>query len=74
MYRVSKKKFTSLQGCGVKSMRPIVETSMLIYQSKANLDVKILFGKIKQLQDPEIMKMLETGLFGNHDSTFHSGP
>ena len=31
---------------------------MLIYQSQANLDEKILFAKITHLIDPEIRKML----------------
>ena len=55
-------------------MLPIFETKMLIYQSKAKLDVRILFSNIKHLIDPEIRKMLGKGLYGNHDSTFHSGP
>ena len=55
-------------------MRPIFKNRMLIYQSKADLDVKILFGKITHLVDPEIRKMLEWGLYENQDSTSHSGP
>ena len=39
-------------------MRPILKTRMLIYQSKAYLDEKILFGKINLHLDPEIRKML----------------
>ena len=31
---------------GIKSMWPLFKTEMLIYQSKANLDEKILFGKL----------------------------
>ena len=46
-------------------MRPIFKTKMLIYHSKANLDVKILFGIITYLIDPEIRKMLESSLYGN---------
>ena len=46
-------------------MRPIFKTEMLIYHSKANLDDKILFGKIKHLQDPTTIKMLVRGLYGN---------
>ena len=34
------------------------KTELLIYQPKANLDEKILFGKITQHLDPEIMNML----------------
>ena len=33
------KKFTCLAGCGIKSMRTILKAEMLIYQSKANLNV-----------------------------------
>ena len=43
------KKFTRLAGYGIKSMRPIFKTKVLIYQSKANLNGKILLGKIKHL-------------------------
>ena len=63
-----------LAGCGIKSMRPIFKTEMLIYQSKDNLDEKILFGSIPHLIDPETRKMLVKGMFGNKISTFHSGP
>ena len=48
-YWVSKKKFRRLEGCGIKSMWPIFKTKKFIYQSKINLDEKILFGKIKHL-------------------------
>ena len=37
-----------------------LKTEMLIYQSKANADEKVLFGKITHILDPEIRKMLET--------------
>ena len=47
-YRVSQKKFTRWAGYGIKSMRPISKTKMLIRPLQANLDEKILFGKIKQ--------------------------
>ena len=43
-------------------------------RSKVNLDVKILLCIITHLVDPEIRKMLGKGLYGNQDSTFHSGP
>ena len=66
--------FTRLKGCKIKNMRPILETKILIYQSKANLDVKSLFGNITHLVDPEIRKMLEKGLIGSQDSIFHCGP
>ena len=42
---------------------------MLIYHSKANLDLKILFGYIIHLIDPEIRKMLEIGFVW--ESRFH---
>ena len=41
---------------------------MFIYQSKVNLDEKILFGSIPHLTDPEIKKMLAKGTFGNEIS------
>ena len=55
-------------------MRPIFKFEMIIGQSKVNLDEKILFGSIPHLTDPEIRKMLVKGMFGNKNSTFHSGP
>ena len=65
--QASQNKFTRLVGCGIKSMGPIFKTKMLIYQSKANLNVKILFGKITHYLDPEIRKVLVlvNGKFGN---------
>ena len=53
-------------------MRAIFKTRFLIFQSKANKDLKILLGKITHRLDPEIRRMLVTGISGN--STFHSGP
>ena len=47
-------------------MRSIIRNDMLIYQSKVNLDTKILFGKITCRFDPLIRKT-------NENSTFHSG-
>ena len=55
-------------------MRPIFKTEMFIYQSKVNLNEKILFVSIPHLTDPEIRKMPVKGIFGNNNSTFHSGP
>ena len=46
-------------------MSSIFKTKMLIYQSKANLDEKIFFSKIKHLQDPTTIKVLVRGLYGN---------
>ena len=66
------KKFTRSAGDGIK--RPIFKTVMLIYQSKANLDGKILLGEITNHLDPESRKMLAGGMLGNKDSSFHFGP
>ena len=55
-------------------MWPIFKTEMFIYQSKVNLDEKISFGSIPRLTDPAIRKKLVKGMFGNQNSTFHSGP
>ena len=55
-------------------MRPIFKAEMLIYQSKANLDEKILFGNFTHQLDPDVRKMLVSGKFGNEDSTFHFDP
>ena len=54
-------------------MRPIFKIEMLICQSKANLHMKTLFDNIPHLVDPEIRKMLVKSMFGNKNSTFHSG-
>ena len=50
-------------------MLPIFKNKMLIYQSKANLDEKILFGKITRLEDLTITKISVRGLYGNQE--FH---
>ena len=42
---MSPRKFTGLMGCGIKSMWPIFKTEILIYQSKTNLEVKIVFNR-----------------------------
>ena len=55
-------------------MRPIFKTEMLFYQSKANLDEKILFCKITHHLDPEVRKMLVKSMFINENSIFHFGP
>ena len=55
-------------------MRPISKTEMLIYHSKANLDEKILFGKITHFLDLEIRKIMVQCMFGNQDSKFYPGP
>ena len=73
-YQVSRKRFTHLAGCEIKCMRQIYKTEMLSCQSKASLDGKSLFGRIIHHLDTQIRKMLERSMFGNKDSTLHSGP
>ena len=58
----------------MKSILPMFKTKILISQSKANLEEIILFGEITHYFDLEIRKMLVSGIFGNEDSKFHSGP
>ena len=70
---MSQNKLVLLKGYGISCMQLIFNVEMFIYQSKANLDVKILFGDITHLVDPEIRKFLERGLYGNQDSTFQFG-
>ena len=55
-------------------MRPIFKIEILIYQSKGNINKKILFGKITHHLGAEIRKMLVQGMFENEDSTSHLGP
>ena len=55
-------------------MWPIFNIKMLIFQSKANLNEKILFGTITHLVDSEIRKMLVRGMFRRENFKFHSGP
>ena len=43
----------------IKIMWSLFKVIMLIYQSKAKLDVKILFGKMTYILNPEIRKMLQ---------------
>ena len=38
----------------MENMLPISKTEKFIFQSKANLDVKMLFGNVTHLRDPEI--------------------
>ena len=73
-YRVKEKRFTRLAGGEMKSTTPIFKIEILIYQLKASLDVKFLFGKSTYHLDPQIMKMLEGACFRIKNSTFHSGP
>ena len=55
-------------------MQPIFKTEMSVYQSKDNLDVKVLFGRIAHHLDPEIRKMFAKDSYSNENSIFHSGP
>ena len=73
LYWVSQKKVYAFGGLWNKKYVTIFKTEMFIYQSIVNLDEKILFGSIHHLTDPEIRKMLVKGMFGNNNSTFHSG-
>ena len=43
-------------------MRLIFKTEMLIYQAQADLDEKILFGKITHHLGPEVRNMLVNGI------------
>ena len=56
-YRMSQKMFTRLEGYGIKNMWPIFENKISIFQSKANLDEKMLLGKITHHLDLEIRKI-----------------
>ena len=49
-----KEELTRFPDCGIKSIRPILKTEMLIYLSKANFHVKILFRSSSHLLDSEI--------------------
>ena len=48
-------------------MWPIFKTIMLIYQSKAYLDEKIVCGKITHFDDPTNEKVPLRGLYGNRE-------
>ena len=52
----------------------IFKTEILINQSKAKLDEKILFGKITHLQDPKVIKCLYGVCMVIENYMFHSGP
>ena len=47
-------------------MGDIFNTEMLIYQPKANRNMKILFGK-STLRDPEMKRMLVKGLYEKNE-------
>ena len=46
-------------------MGPIFKTELLIHQSKANLDEKLLLDEIAHLLNIEIRKVPVRGLYGN---------
>ena len=68
------KKFARLAGGEMKCMWPIFEIEMLIKQSKANFDEKILFDQITHILGPKIRKMPVRVFMGIENSTFHSRP
>ena len=77
IYRVSQKNVYVFGGLSNKKYRGgglIFKSEILICQSKANLDEKILFCKVTRVLDPEVRKMPVNGKFGNEASTFHSDP
>ena len=58
-----------LAGYGIKSMWVMLKAKMLSFQSKANLDKKMLFAKITHHFDLEIRKTLIRGMSGNRNHT-----
>ena len=58
LHQVRVKKFRFYMGTRIKSIQLIFKTEMLIYESKANLDVRISFGKAAHLLDLEIRACL----------------
>ena len=49
----------------MKTITPISKIYILIYQSKENLDVKILFGKTTLLYDSKIRKISTRSCIGS---------
>ena len=75
IYWMNKKKFAYLASYGIKSMWLIFQTEMLIYQSKAKLDEKILLGKIETSLRPNNWKNACKGVCTRIEkSMFQSGP
>ena len=62
-YRLSQKKVDGFGGLWNKIYTTGIQTKILTYQSKANLDEKILFVKITHLQHPTIKKLPIRGLY-----------
>ena len=59
-----------MAGCGIKLIGAIFKIKILIYQLKANVDVKILFGKITNDLDLGTCKMLSMVFVGNENRPF----
>ena len=55
------KRLKCLTGCRIKNTWRTLKTEILNYQSKGNLDVKILFGKITHLSDSKIKENAANG-------------
>ena len=71
LYQVSQIKLylSEVAGSIINSMRPILQTEILIYQSNANLDENtlstILSAKTTHLLDPKIKPMSVMCIYGN---------
>ena len=62
---------TCMASCGIKSTLSIFKTDTLLYRSRDNVDVKILFGKNRLYFRPK-HNMLVRGLYVNKNSMFDS--
>ena len=69
-----KENVSCLASCEIKCTRSIFKFELLIYQSRSNFDVKILFGKVTHLLGPETKEMLVRVFYWDEISTFFSGP
>ena len=65
---MSQKNVLTFGGLWIKKYVIDIQTEILIHQSKANLDLKILCVKITHLIDPEIRKYWERVLW---EPAFH---
>ena len=61
VYRVSNNKLTRSAGCRIRSTWPVLKVKMIIFQSKANLDVKFLFWLNRQFFDHKNKEDLDKG-------------
>ena len=75
MYWVSHKKVHAFGGLWNKKYRAISKNKMLIFHSRADLDEKILFGKITHHVEPEIRQENagKRHVRKNKKSTLYSG-